>query len=104
MVGHNNDHYHRPAKESHIGAQNRGEKETEKKVRSILQWSKGEGNNWGFLCSLNGEDHFYGNLFLLLRKRKTLVHHIRNVQVQFDEWVNSSYSSASGLKTRFKST
>ena len=78
--------------------------ETEKKVRSILQWSKGEGDNWGFLCSLNGEDHFYGNLFLLLRKRKTLVHHIRNVQVQFDEWVNSSYSSASGLKTRFKST
>ena len=53
--------------------------ETEKKVRPILRWSKGKSDNWGFLCSLNGGDHFYGNLFLLLRKRKTLVHHTRNV-------------------------
>lgn len=75
----------------------KGMNETEKKVRPILQWPKGGGDNWGFLCSLNRGDHFYGNLFILLRKRKTCTSHQKC-------WVNSSYSSASGLQTKFKRT
>lgn len=68
--------------------------------------TRGQGWRWqlGFLCSLNGEDHFYGNLFLLLRKRKTLVHHIKKCSGTIWRMGQFIYSSASGLKTKFKST